>query len=95
METLSVAHTNGVKNGYQNGTAHKATKIRRQRQRAEGPASILSIGTANPKTVYKQSEFADFYFNITNSNHETELKQKMARLCKCNIYTLISSVTIR
>lgn len=26
METLSIAHTSRVKNGYQNGTAHEETK---------------------------------------------------------------------
>ncbi|PNY00475.1 chalcone synthase [Trifolium pratense] len=50
-------------------------------QRAEGPATILAIGTANPPNCIEQSTFSDFYFRITNNEHKTELKQKFQRMC--------------
>ncbi|XP_044486439.1 chalcone synthase 1-like [Mangifera indica] len=53
----------------------------RKAQRAEGTASILAIGTANPPTYYDQSTFADRYFRMTNSQHMTEHKMKMQRMC--------------
>ena len=54
----------------------------RKAKRAEGPATIMSIGTANPANVVDQSEFADYYFRVTNSQHMTELKEKFRRICK-------------
>ncbi|XP_031248792.1 polyketide synthase 5-like [Pistacia vera] len=53
----------------------------RKAQRAEGTASILAIGTANPPSYFDQSKFPDSYFNMTNSQHMTELKKKMQRMC--------------
>ncbi|XP_006661672.1 bisdemethoxycurcumin synthase-like [Oryza brachyantha] len=50
--------------------------------RAEGPAAILAIGTANPAKVVPQDEFADYYFGLTKSDHLTELKDKMKRICQ-------------
>jgi hypothetical protein len=54
----------------------------RTAQRAEGPATILAIGTANPANCVEQSTYPDFYFKITNSEHKTELKEKFQRMCK-------------
>jgi len=54
----------------------------RNAQRAEGPATILAIGTANPANCVEQSTYPDFYFKITNSEHKTELKEKFQRMCK-------------
>jgi len=54
----------------------------RKAQRAEGPATILAIGTANPANCVEQSTYPDFYFKITNSEHKTELKEKFQRMCK-------------
>ncbi|CAM6099909.1 unnamed protein product [Calypogeia fissa] len=51
-------------------------------KRAEGPATVLAIGKAVPPTAYPQSEYADFYFNVTNCNDKTLLKSKFARICK-------------
>jgi hypothetical protein len=48
----------------------------------EGSASVLGIGTAVPPTVHLQSEYPDFFFNITNSNDKPELKKKFGRICK-------------
>ncbi|KAH6820892.1 Chalcone and stilbene synthase family protein [Perilla frutescens var. hirtella] len=55
----------------------------RRAQRAEGPATVLAIGTAMPSNCIDQSTFPDYYFRITNSEHMTEeLKQKMKRICE-------------
>ena len=54
----------------------------RRAQRAEGPATILAIGTANPSNCIDQSDYPDYYFRITNSEHLVELKEKFKRMCK-------------
>lgn len=51
-------------------------------QRAEGPATILAIATANPPNCVEQTTYPDFYFRITNSQDQTKLKQKFQRICK-------------
>nr|ADO85326.1 chalcone synthase [Boesenbergia rotunda] len=53
----------------------------RLRQRSEGPAAILAIGTATPTNVVYQADYADYYFRITKSEHLTELKEKFKRMC--------------
>jgi hypothetical protein len=56
---------------------------RGMQQHAEGPAAMLAIGTANPTgTVVPQDEFADSFFRATKSEHLTELKEKLKRICK-------------
>lgn len=55
---------------------------RRGTQHAEGPATILAIGTANPTNIVPQDEFTDYYFGLTKSEHLIELKDKMKRICK-------------
>nr|ABF59517.1 stilbene synthase [Bauhinia variegata] len=54
----------------------------RKVQRAEGPATVLAIGTANPPNCIEQSTYADYYFKITKSEHKTELKEKFKRMCE-------------
>ncbi|KAB5564878.1 hypothetical protein DKX38_004932 [Salix brachista] len=54
----------------------------RKTQRAEGPATIMAIGTATPPNCVDQSTYADYYFRITNSEHKTELKEKFKRMCE-------------
>lgn len=54
----------------------------RKAQRAEGPATIMAIGTSTPPNAVDQSEYPDYYFRITNSEHKTELKEKFKRMCK-------------
>ncbi|XP_066336040.1 bisdemethoxycurcumin synthase-like [Miscanthus floridulus] len=49
----------------------------RHRQRA----ALLGIGTANPANCVRQDEYADWYFNVTGSEHLTHLKTKMKRMC--------------
>ncbi|CAL4984288.1 unnamed protein product [Urochloa decumbens] len=54
----------------------------RRAQRADGPAAVLAIGTAVPANCVRQDEFADWYFRVTKSDHLTELKAKMKRMCE-------------
>ena len=58
----------------------------RQAQRAEGPATVMAIGTATPPNCVDQSTYPDYYFRITNSEHMTELKEKFKRMCKIHTY---------
>ncbi|XP_072150962.1 chalcone synthase 1A [Setaria viridis] len=54
-----------------------------QHKRAMGTASTLAIGTANPSNVMLQSDFPDFYFRVTNSDHiKEELKDGFRRICQ-------------
>ncbi|KAE8689421.1 Chalcone synthase 2 [Hibiscus syriacus] len=53
----------------------------RKAQRAEGPATILAIGTATPPNCVSQADYPDYYFRITNSEHMSDLKQKFKRMC--------------
>lgn len=57
----------------------------RQAQKAEGPATVLAIGTATPPNCVDQSTYPDYYFRITNSEHKTELKEKFQCMCKISI----------
>lgn len=54
----------------------------RNAQRADGPASILAIGTANPPNVMYQADYPDFYFRVTKSEDMTDLKHKFKRMCE-------------
>ncbi|KAI4305969.1 hypothetical protein L6164_029291 [Bauhinia variegata] len=54
----------------------------REAQRARGPATVLAIGTANPSNCIYQSDFTDYYFRVTNSDHLTHLKAKLKRICE-------------
>ncbi|TXG72532.1 hypothetical protein EZV62_001111 [Acer yangbiense] len=54
----------------------------RRSQRADGPATIMAIGKANPPNCVDQSTFPDFYFRVTNSEHKTDLKKKFKRICE-------------
>lgn len=56
--------------------------VSRTTQSADGPATILAIGTANPSNVVEQSAYPDFYFRVTNSEHLQDLKAKFRRICK-------------
>ncbi|GMH29598.1 hypothetical protein Nepgr_031441 [Nepenthes gracilis] len=51
-------------------------------KRAEGPATILAIGTAVPPNCFYQDEFPDYYFRVTKSEHMTDLKEKFKRICE-------------
>uniref|UniRef100_A0A803NJB5 Chalcone synthase n=1 Tax=Cannabis sativa TaxID=3483 RepID=A0A803NJB5_CANSA len=54
----------------------------RKAQRANGPATVLAIGTANPPTSFYQADYPDFYFRVTKNQHMTELKDKFKRICE-------------
>ncbi|KAF8700512.1 hypothetical protein HU200_034236 [Digitaria exilis] len=54
----------------------------RRAQRADGPAAVLGIGTANPPTCIAQDDYPDYYFRVTNGEHLTDLKAKLTRICK-------------
>ena len=64
-----------------NMAASNGVKSRRQLA-AEGPATVMAIGTAVPPFVHEQSTYADYYFDVTNCNHKTELKAKFKRICE-------------
>ncbi|KMZ62616.1 Chalcone synthase 2 [Zostera marina] len=51
-------------------------------QRSEGEAMVLAIGTANPPNVFYQTDYPDYYFRVTKSEHLTELKNKFRRICE-------------
>nr|WAU86700.1 chalcone synthase [Liquidambar formosana]WAU86701.1 chalcone synthase [Liquidambar formosana] len=53
----------------------------RKAQRAQGPATVLAIGTATPPNCVHQADYPDYYFRITNSEHMTDLKEKFKRMC--------------
>ncbi|KAH9791561.1 Chalcone synthase 1 [Citrus sinensis] len=53
----------------------------RNAQRADGPATVLAIGTATPAHSVNQADYPDYYFRITKSEHMTELKEKFKRMC--------------
>ncbi|CAN6304048.1 unnamed protein product [Urochloa humidicola] len=53
----------------------------RRAQQADGLASVLGIGTANPTNCVRQEDYADFYFRVTKSEHLTDLKAKFKRIC--------------
>nr|XP_020173222.2 chalcone synthase 2-like [Aegilops tauschii subsp. strangulata] len=50
-------------------------------QRAEGPATVLAIGTATPDNCVSQADYADYYFRVTKSEHLVDLKKKFKRMC--------------
>nr|UWK01849.1 chalcone synthase [Erythronium umbilicatum]UWK01850.1 chalcone synthase [Erythronium umbilicatum] len=54
----------------------------RKAQRAQGPATVLAIGTATPSNVIYQADYPDYYFRITKSEHLTDLKEKFKRMCE-------------
>uniref|UniRef100_A0ACD6A9P8 Uncharacterized protein n=1 Tax=Avena sativa TaxID=4498 RepID=A0ACD6A9P8_AVESA len=63
------------------GTHATVLEIRRL-QRADGPAAVLAIGTANPPHCVSQEEFPDYYFRLTKSEHLTDLKHELRTLCQ-------------
>ncbi|KAJ1291005.1 hypothetical protein BS78_02G286000 [Paspalum vaginatum] len=64
------------------GSAPATIRDIRRAQRADGPAAVLGIGTANPPMCLVQDEYPDYYFRLTNSEHLTDLKGKLTRICK-------------
>jgi len=54
----------------------------RKAQRAEGPATVLAIGTVTPPNCVYQADYPDYYFRVTKSDHLTDLKEKFKRMCE-------------
>ncbi|GKC93513.1 chalcone synthase [Tanacetum coccineum] len=54
----------------------------RNAQRAQGPATILAVGTATPSNCIYQADFPDFYFRVTKSEHMVDLKEKLKLICE-------------
>nr|BAA87925.1 stilbene synthase [Psilotum nudum] len=69
--------TTGEASLMKNGPASRA----RREERADGPATELAIGTANPSNVFDQETYPDFYFDVTNNTDKPELKAKFQRMC--------------
>ncbi|KAK1362662.1 Chalcone synthase [Heracleum sosnowskyi] len=53
----------------------------RKAQLAEGPATVLAIGTAMPPNCVDQSTYPDYYFRVTKAEDKIELKEKFKRMC--------------
>ncbi|KAJ0989101.1 hypothetical protein J5N97_007457 [Dioscorea zingiberensis] len=53
-----------------------------KKERAQGPATVLALGTANPPNIIEQSTYPDYYFRVTNSEHKQDLKNKFRRVCE-------------
>ncbi|KAF8737320.1 hypothetical protein HU200_014168 [Digitaria exilis] len=53
----------------------------RRALRADGPAAVLAIGTANPTFSIPQDKFPDYYFRVTKE-HLTDLKDTFTKLCR-------------
>jgi chalcone synthase len=51
-------------------------------QCAEGPATVLAIGTATPANYVYQADYPDYFFQVTRSEHLPDLKQKFKKICK-------------
>ncbi|KAJ0035847.1 hypothetical protein Pint_26126 [Pistacia integerrima] len=58
-----------------------AESQRTGKRRAQGTASILTIATANPPNIFYQTDYPDFYFGVTQSDHLTQLKDNFKRIC--------------
>ncbi|KAF5811034.1 putative chalcone synthase [Helianthus annuus] len=64
----------------------------REAQRAQGPATILAIGTATPSNWVYQADYPDYYFRITKSEHMIDLKEKFKRMCMYLFRFILTSV---
>ncbi|CAK9196829.1 unnamed protein product [Sphagnum troendelagicum] len=68
----------------QNGSTKSRSRVQEQQAGASvgNLATLLAIGTAVPPFVHEQSSYPDYYFDITQCNHKTELKAKFKRICE-------------
>ncbi|KAF7040368.1 hypothetical protein CFC21_050279 [Triticum aestivum] len=66
------------------GSSNTLSSVReiRRSQRADGPAAVLAIGTANPANCVSQEEYPDYYFRVTKSQHLTDLKKQLKTFCE-------------
>ncbi|KAF8669508.1 hypothetical protein HU200_051309 [Digitaria exilis] len=77
---VAVAHTAAAEAAM--GSAPANVRQFWRTQRADGPAAMLAIGTANPGNCVLQDEFPDLYFRATKSEHLVGLKEKFKRICQ-------------
>ncbi|KAF8681778.1 hypothetical protein HU200_045216 [Digitaria exilis] len=70
-----------VSNQIARPTAAAINNCTRRGLRTDSPASILAIGTANPPNCVRQDDYADYYFRVTKSEHLSNLKDKLKRMC--------------
>lgn len=70
-------------------------KIQEALKKAQGPATILAIGTANPPNTIYQADYPDYYFRVTNSEHMTLWKDKFKRICKYKTKTVINAASTK
>ncbi|KAF6136915.1 hypothetical protein GIB67_025749 [Kingdonia uniflora] len=56
-------------------------EFRNAQPRSQGPATVLAIGTATPSNCVYQSDYPDYYFRVTKSEHLVKLKEKFRRMC--------------
>ncbi|XP_047093540.1 bisdemethoxycurcumin synthase-like [Lolium rigidum] len=63
-------------------STHATVSEIRRLQRADGPAAVLAIGTANPPNCVLQEDYPDYYFRVTKSEHLTDLKHKLTTMCQ-------------
>uniref|UniRef100_A0ACD5UWD3 Uncharacterized protein n=1 Tax=Avena sativa TaxID=4498 RepID=A0ACD5UWD3_AVESA len=54
----------------------------RRTERADGPAAVLAIGTANPANYVLQDDYPDFYFRVTKSEHLAQHKEAFKTICR-------------
>lgn len=69
-------------NGHSNVSSDIDLSEYRRKQRSDGSACVLAIGTANPPHVVEQKDYADWYFKVTRAEHLTEIKDKFKRICE-------------
>ncbi|GJZ71847.1 chalcone synthase [Tanacetum coccineum] len=66
----------------------------RTTQSAQGSATILAVGTANPPNCIYQADLPDLYFKVMNSEHMVDLKKKFKYICEKSMirkrHTLLS-----
>jgi chalcone synthase len=67
----------------------------REAQRSQGIATVLAIGSATPSNFIYQSQYADYFFRVTKSEHLTELKQEFQKICKPQTQQINTHIHIR
>lgn len=100
MECNGVHHYAGSNGFHQLNEMHEhdppasAAAVAAPHAKPHGNACVLAIARAVPAHKIVQRNYTDFYFKVTNCDHKTELKQKMARICeKSGVETRYSIMT--
>uniref|UniRef100_A0A804P0J5 Chalcone/stilbene synthase N-terminal domain-containing protein n=1 Tax=Zea mays TaxID=4577 RepID=A0A804P0J5_MAIZE len=64
------------------GNNNLSSDLEQQWRNGGGPACVLGVGTANPANCVQQDEYTDWYFRITKSDHLTDTKATMKKMCE-------------